>query len=80
MHWLFVFQQEDDVVKKTIDDLLRDHLVVLSSSKTSEEGQSTYMRFCVESIVNMLTYFSPTRARCSRVNLVHGKAVWQCGP
>lgn len=32
-------QKEDGVVKKTIDDLLRDHLVVLSSSKTSEDGE-----------------------------------------
>lgn len=33
------------MVKKTIDDLLRDHLVVLSSSKTSEDGM--LMCLCV---------------------------------
>ena len=32
-------QKEDGVVMKTIEDLLRDHLVVLSSSKTSEDGR-----------------------------------------
>jgi hypothetical protein len=38
-----VFQQEDDAVKKSIDDLLRDHLIVLSSSKTSEDGWYKYL-------------------------------------
>ena len=32
-------QKEDGVVKKTIDDLLRDHLAVLSSNKTNEDGK-----------------------------------------
>lgn len=32
-------QKEDGIVMKTIEDLLRDHLVVLSSSKTSEDGK-----------------------------------------
>lgn len=50
--YMCVFQQEDDAVKKSIDDLLRDHLVVLSSSKTSEDGQYHSHRVscgCVES-------------------------------
>ena len=83
----FPFQQEDDAVKATIDNLLRDHLAVLSSSKTSEDGKYTLstssfvlkIEFFILDIL-MFAHCSPARARCSRVNLVHGQAVWQCGP
>ena len=45
-------------MKKSIDDLLRDHLIVLSSSKTSEDGQYSYIQSVVLKMEFYPEYFS----------------------